>query len=660
MTSDLCFHCFKIKGKYEVCPFCGYIEGTPPKQASYLIPGTVLKGRYIIGTCIGSGGFGITYRAYDAVLSIMVAVKELFPARLVNRAAGETKVGICSGDKKDEYEIHLQRFLQEAKNMAIFSKEEDIVNVYAFFEENNTAYIVMEYIEGQLLKDYMRQKGRIPVEEAVTYIVPILRALDKIHRKQIIHKDISPDNIFLMGEGRIKIFDFGAASFLNEENGSAIIPVVIKVGYAAPEQYLNEQVQGPFMDIYSVGAIFYEMITGIKPEEGSDRYVKDELKRPSSLGVKIDRNMEKILLKALAVKMEERFQTAGEFAQAILNDQKVYEPGEAETKRANKRAMFSCIAVLFVMIAIIGGWIGYRLHLQKGKLNIADIKEDTLTVWLKVEETEEGAEASLLKENFEKFCPAVTLDVQEIPQDEYEEKLNQACKDDTLPDVFATDTLQAEQYCSDLAALYQTLPYEEYQYLSENLKETSPYEIPTGLDVAVVYENYEKYMKNGDTPDTTVLVENLDSLIGDYEIRKDYAKFGSDTEKLAILFGGISDFAKVSSVTLEATPSREIVVAPVTGEESSLQAVYTGYYGVNAKSTKNRQTAGMVCISYLLGKAMQEEVYLQGNAGIPLQKDVWQAYQKARVNDYTLFLKQEQIKLYPDYKSLEQWYEAQL
>ena len=146
----------------------------------------------------------------------------------------------------------------------------------------------------------------------------------------------------------------------------------------------------------------------------------------------------------------------------------------------------------------------------------------------------------------------------------------------------------------------------------------------------------------------------------DYEIRKDYTKFGSDTEKLAILFGGISDFAKVSSVTLEATPSREIVVVPVTGEESSLQAVYTGYYGVNVKSTKNRQMAGMVCISYLLGKAMQEEVYLQGDAGIPLRKDVWQAYQKARVNDYTLFLKQEQIKLYPDYKSLEQWYEAQL
>ncbi len=660
MTSDLCFHCFKIKGKYEVCPFCGYIEGTPPKQASYLIPGTVLKGRYIIGTCIGSGGFGITYRAYDAVLSIMVAVKELFPARLVNRAAGETKVGICSGDKKDEYEIHLQRFLQEAKNMAIFSKEEDIVNVYAFFEENNTAYIVMEYIEGQLLKDYMRQKGRIPVEEAVTYIVPILRALDKIHRKQIIHKDISPDNIFLLGEGRIKIFDFGAASFLNEENGSAVIPVVIKVGYAAPEQYLQDQVQGPFMDIYSVGAIFYEMITGIRPEEGSDRYVKDELKRPTSLGVKIDKNMEKILLKAMAVKMEERFQTAGEFAQAILNDKKVFEPGEAEEKRAAKKAMISCVALLLVMAVAIGGAAGYRLYTQKGKIKVADIKEDTLTVWLKTGDTEAGEEAAKLKENFEKFCPAITLDVQEIPQKEYGEKIAQACKGDALPDVFATDTLEADTYCSDLKALYRTLSYEDYPFLSENVRETYPCEIPTGLDIAVVYENYEKYLNNGDTPETVVVPDELDSLTADYEIQKDYTRFGSNTDKLAVILGGISDFSQIRSVTLEATPSQEIAVVPVTGEDNSLQAVYTGYYGVNAKSSKNRQMAGMVCISYLLGKALQEEVYLEGDAGVPLHKDVWKEYQKVRINDYTVFLKNDQIKVDPDYKSLEQWYNAQL
>lgn len=153
MANQLCFQCFKVKGEYEVCPHCGYKEGTAAKQACQLAPGTVLSGRYIIGTSIGFGGFGITYKAYDTVLGIVVAIKEFYPAGLVSRAAGEVKIGIFSGDKEAEFKRQLARFLEEARNMAIFSKEKDIVNVFDFFEENQTAYIIMEFIEGQLLKE---------------------------------------------------------------------------------------------------------------------------------------------------------------------------------------------------------------------------------------------------------------------------------------------------------------------------------------------------------------------------------------------------------------------------------------------------------------------------------------------------------------------------
>lgn len=153
MKNELCMNCFNVKGVEEVCPHCGYIEGTPPGQAFHLEPGTILANRYIVGTSIGFGGFGITYKAYDTVLGVIVAIKEFYPAGLVNRAPGESQVGIMSGEKTQEYEMQLKRFLIEAQSIAQFGKAKDIVNVYDYFEENNTAYIIMEYIDGILSKN---------------------------------------------------------------------------------------------------------------------------------------------------------------------------------------------------------------------------------------------------------------------------------------------------------------------------------------------------------------------------------------------------------------------------------------------------------------------------------------------------------------------------
>lgn len=195
--SELCMNCFSVKGAYEVCPYCGYVEGTPPKQPHYLTPGTILGNRFIVGTAIGVGGFGITYKCFDMTLGVVVAVKEFYPAGLVNRAPGESRVGLLSGDKKGQFQEQLQRFLLEAQSVAQFGKAKDIVNVFDFFEENGTAYIVMEYIDGVLLKDYLDKQGVIAPDAAMSIIMPIIEAVKKIHSKGIIHRDISPDNIFI-------------------------------------------------------------------------------------------------------------------------------------------------------------------------------------------------------------------------------------------------------------------------------------------------------------------------------------------------------------------------------------------------------------------------------------------------------------------------------
>ena len=155
MASELCMNCFSVKGQYEVCPFCGYVEGTKPKQPHYLTPGTILANHFIVGNAIGFGGFGITYKCFDTTLGVVVAVKEFYPAGLVNRAPGECSVGLLSGDKQNQYQAQLKRFLMEAQSIAQFGKAKDIVNVYDFFEANNTAYIIMEYVDGVLLKDYL-------------------------------------------------------------------------------------------------------------------------------------------------------------------------------------------------------------------------------------------------------------------------------------------------------------------------------------------------------------------------------------------------------------------------------------------------------------------------------------------------------------------------
>ena len=307
MASELCMNCFSVKGQYEVCPFCGYVEGTPPKQPHYLMPGTLLGNRFLVGTVIGAGGFGITYKCFDTTLGVVVAVKEFYPAGLVNRAPGERRVGLLSGDKEAQFRERLQRFLMEAQSVAQFGKAKDIVNVFDFFEENGTAYIIMEYIDGVLLKDYLDKQGVIDPEASISIIMPVIEAVKKIHSKGIIHRDISPDNIFIANENEIKVFDFGAAILNDSKEGMAAEPV-IKVGYSPLEQYRDKGRQGFYTDVYAVGAIFYQMLTGVKPIESTEREFKDELRSPKELGVKISANMDRAVMEALSVRPELRFQ----------------------------------------------------------------------------------------------------------------------------------------------------------------------------------------------------------------------------------------------------------------------------------------------------------------------------------------------------------------
>lgn len=508
MASELCMRCFHVKGKYDVCPMCGYVEGTPPEQPHYLAPGTILGNHFLVGTAIGAGGFGITYRCFDITLGVTVAVKEFYPAGLVNRAPGQPAVGLLSGDKKEQYRSQLSRFLMEAQSIAQFGNAKDIVNVYDFFEENNTAYIIMEYIDGVLLKDYLEKQGRLDVSAAMSVITPIVNAVKKIHAKGIIHRDISPDNIFISGEDSVKIFDFGAAQLSDSPAGQAA-EKVIKAGYSAPEQYRDNSKQGFYTDIYSTGAILYQMLTGIRPAESTEREFRDDLKSPAELGIQLEPNMDRAVMEALAVKPELRFQSIQQFEDALQNKRMAEYP-KVKLKRRKRRRNW-IISLAATMVLGVGVFIGLLNTWEKNKMFDTPLKEEEqIVVWVDspsakeklddiVEEvfypndkvtTKDERLTNMRKENREKIKFVNVVDVTEDGST-MDQKLKAAKEAGTMPDMFLSDRVSDLDEYSLVPlrdTVYEAIQTKDYLYMDLYRKYWSGLkEMPTGINSLFLY-----------------------------------------------------------------------------------------------------------------------------------------------------------------------------
>ena len=246
-----------------------------------LMPGTVLKNRYVIECTVGLGGFGTAYRAADPILNVTVAIKE--------------------------YRQGTERFLREARIMARFRACANIVYVYDFFEENGSAYIVMEFLEGETLKERISRNGCIPTKEAAKILIPVLKALETVHRAGVIHKDVAPDNIYLLKNGKVKLFDFGTAV---EQNGSVPAPAAVKNGYSPPELYHPEIFPGPECDVYAAGATLYRMITAKILPAAPGRISDPGLSFETEGKHQVDRNLAAVIRKAMQTDPGKRYQSA--------------------------------------------------------------------------------------------------------------------------------------------------------------------------------------------------------------------------------------------------------------------------------------------------------------------------------------------------------------
>ena len=326
----VCYGCFREKrDAASVCPHCG-CSAAVVQPFPALPPGTILRGRYLTGRVLGMGGFGITYLGYDLVLEIRVAVKEYLPVGLATRHADGHQV-VLTGRQRADYERGRSRFLEEARILARLQGTPHIVSVQDHFPENGTAYFVMEYVDGMSLKAFLAaQGGRIPCGQALTILTPVMEALTRVHALGLIHRDISPDNLFLTAAGESKLLDFGAARCSAEDGRS--VSVILKHGFAPEEQYASHGSQGPWTDVYAMGATLYRCVTGQLPPDAIARVRRDTLQRPSELGVSLPPGLEAAMAKAMAVRAEDRFPTMEAFLQAVAGGD-----GGAKTRVETRR-----------------------------------------------------------------------------------------------------------------------------------------------------------------------------------------------------------------------------------------------------------------------------------------------------------------------------------
>ncbi len=316
-ASRLCMGCMGDGGGAASCPQCQWDANAPPDSPLYLKARTILNGQYLVGRVLGHGGFGITYLGWDLNLARKIAIKEYFPAGIAMRPADGERVSAYSAAMQKDFQWGLDRYLEEARVLARFDHP-NISAVINFFSANGTAYMILDYLDGMTFEKLLeRRGGKVPWETVEQIIVPVMDALREVHKTDILHRDISPDNIYILKTGQIKVIDFGAARYALGQQ-SKNLSIILKEGYAPEEQYRSKGNQGPWTDVYATAATMYRALTGKVPVAALDRQRQDELERPSALGVAIPPEKERALWKALAVQAEERFQDMAAFQNAVL------------------------------------------------------------------------------------------------------------------------------------------------------------------------------------------------------------------------------------------------------------------------------------------------------------------------------------------------------
>lgn len=652
---QVCLNCFGYRGEYEVCPRCGYVAGTPPVEAYLLHPGTVLNRRYVVGTVLGMGGFGATYRAWDATLSVPVAIKEFYPAGLVTRIPGEERVRLFSGEKQQDFAQHLGRFLEEARNLALFSGDPHVVHVLDYFEANGTAYIIMEYLEGETLKEAMASRGgKLPAPEAAEIAAALLEGLSSIHQKGIIHRDISPDNIYLLPGGGVKILDFGAARLGEREPSELTQAVVIKMGYAPPEQYRGNMRQGPWTDIYAAGATVYKMLTAVTPEESVDRLEKDTLRRPGSLSADVPPEVDRTVMKAMALRPEMRFQTARGMLDALEGRTLAQYPEEEIRGRKRRRGLLTALAL--VLLLALGGFLTWQ-GLSQSPASLSAFVPAPDTVELALPLTLKGTEGyALAAEAFHSQYPQQEVRIPTFSSEDYA-ALGSALKTDGLTLIQAgLISGLPEDALADLSLLYEAIDRQAYWFLSPESGPETRVSLPVGFDLLVAYvdelamadagleipaafTDFAQIQTIGQKAEISwtsgLAQEALDWTLGLPQMEAAGARGDAPG---AVRFGWASDLPEIQGLW----PGHYRVV-PVRGA-AGMTGVLREVWSVNGAATENQRYVAMRFLHFLLSEYAQNTLHIQQGVAMPIHRTVLSEYLSVH-SDFSFLTEQELERL---------------
>lgn len=675
----ICLNCmkkFEIPKGYEnedfCCPFCGFIENTPPDIVNHLFPGTVLHDRYVIGVVLGHGGFGVTYKAWDQKFDTVVAIKEFFPANVVTRNPGEKSLIVYDGNKNSEYNSLLQRFLDEAVNIAKFQNDPNIVDVEEYFEENNTAYIVMEFLDGITLKDYLKQKdGKIEIDEALSIVMPILDALENIHKKGIVHRDISPDNIMLCGKS-IKLYDFGAARF-SDFDKETVKSIILKIGYAPPEQYREKSKQGPWTDIYALSAMLYQMLTGVIPDESTNRVLEDEVKDPKDINFKISENLNNTIMKGLAIVPDIRFQTVDEFRKALKNEIKVVHPKKRIGQLKKKRMIQIATAATLVIIGM-----GTFLSIYLSKYFKTHLRAATVKIWITYDDSSFASNIDERKSMFDDMSSdyikqyessGVKLEVEYIPISEYEDKLEEAKKNGNMPTLYMADDISPDLYgdATVLREVYSFLDMDEYIGLNEYKENGIDSIIPLGLSFPVAYvrrtngvdlntveiNSYDQISASEKgyyiSPDDYAM--QINSLGGKYTYEDKLVIDQKASDYISLLSEEVHNFSSMGIDNEEAVKKfiEEDIVYFMSStddfqmfnsEESgtvgiyemrplntkNIYAEYRNFWTVDKNASISEKAAARMLLVYMLDFEPQKAMHVTAKNAVPINKDAYKTF----------------------------------
>lgn len=324
---NLCMGCMNPLDAKGNCTYCNYQDKRYESPSYCLPPHTYLKqGDYLVGRVLGQGGFGITYLGFDTNLLCPVAIKEYFPAGTAVRDVTKEEsfdVHAYGAETQKDFEKGLQAFIAEARLLAKFKEIDGVVKVHQFFQENQTAYIVMEYVDGFSVKQYIKKAGKILEEEVSAMMRQAMSVLQAVHEQNFVYRDVSVDNFMINREGKLILIDFGAARYTNALDDKTRT-MMCKQGFSAIEQYSSGGKQGAWTDVYGICATMYYMLTGIIPKNSTERVLRDEVIPLTEMeNISLKEEQKQAIMKGMSVDIENRYQSMSELYHAFFDEELV-------------------------------------------------------------------------------------------------------------------------------------------------------------------------------------------------------------------------------------------------------------------------------------------------------------------------------------------------